>query len=186
MSPKKNGLDDFFLFTSDFSKIIGVAFASGFVLLLTQFSSAMPPWPKAIFQLSAVFQVMILILVYQVYFRVGRARTTRHLRMVFFLFAVSVLVYFPAVSMLEFSSPNGDRFLRGLICTEEATQLFGSSCPYLSADQIAEASFDDFTLWTTAGLFAARILVLSLWFAFLGLLVVFLAIFANFQRNART
>lgn len=186
MSPKKTGMDEFFSFTSDFTKLIGVAFASGFVLLLTQFSSAMPPWPKAIFQLSAVFQVMILILVYQVHFRVSRARTTRHLRTTFLLFAVSVAVYFPTVSMLEFSSPNGDRFLRGLTCTKEATQLFGSACPFLSLDQIAEASFDDFTLWTGAGLFAARILVLSLWFSFLGLLVLFLAIFANFQRKVRT
>lgn len=181
--PRKTRIENFHGLTKEYGNILAVGFGSAAILLISQLISVAPPWPSAIIQISAVYQLLVLIVVAQFFTEKRKSVFDKRIRLfVSGFFAISI-IYFAALSVFVYSGPNGDRFVRGLICTQDALALFSDSCPLLSDREISRAGYDGGELWTTTGLMLGRSLFLALWLLLLTSVAFSVATFVQFQRN---
>ncbi len=183
--PKKNGLDDFYELLKKYGNILAVGLGSAAILLITHLTSASPPWPPAVLQISAIYQLIALIFVHQFFTENSKSVFDRRICSFIIIFVGVSVAYFAANSLLIYSGTNGDRFVKGLICTADALDQFPKSCPILSDSEISTTGYEGEVLWTAVGLMLGRSVVLMLWVFFLTSIVFVVATFVQFQRNRK-
>lgn len=172
-----DGVNDFKSFMTAFVGLIAAGTATTALVLVTALVGIAPLWPAAIIQITAVAQLVILVLAYQ--FSIGSTRKTINRIMVTGsgVLAVSAICYLSLFSLLTYNHG-----VRGLICTMDAATVYGDGCPLLSQRNIDEASSPD-AIWTPVGLLLGRMSLLISWIGTFAALVGLLGTFVAFQRN---
>lgn len=178
-----SGLSDFRRFFTSFLSLAGAGVASTALVLVTALVGLAPPWPVAIVQITAIAQLLVLVFVYQSMVRVGKTKATKYMKRYLIGLLALALSYLALHSLLIYPLPNGDLALRGFVCSQGASQLYGASCPFLEEVQIADAAYEDDRLWTPLGLLVARLALVAAWVGSFVCLVNVLAAFVVFQRR---
>ncbi|MEO1700923.1 MAG: hypothetical protein AAFR71_02640 [Pseudomonadota bacterium] len=180
------GLTDFSDFFRSFLALVAAGVASTALVLVTAVAGLAPPWPPLIIQITAIAQLLVLVIIYQNFHRAGRNRVNMLMKRGVIALISFFLVYLAAHSLLTFSLPNGELGLRGLFCSEAAIGEYASSCPFLEERQIADATFDDDRLWTPLGILGSRLILLIAWVGSFSSLVFIIATFVVYQRRQNT
>ena len=55
----------------------------------------------------------------------------------------------------------------GYQCTQDAAKVYPEKCPFLSADELMGAKYDEFILWTKMSIGLIRVSLIALWLAML-------------------
>jgi hypothetical protein len=177
------GLDDFKIFLKEFRGLAAWAAGGSIVFpFIASFLSIIPPWPSGLNSITAVFQLVSLIYVFQFYS--VRGTEAKRIGLLFALAFVVIMVYILAFSVLTIYIPEVKRSLVvGFQCTSKALIVFPQKCPFLDLDDLSGVSFDEFQLWTKWSISLARCVLIALWFAFFIVISSLIGKFLIFQMN---
>lgn len=179
------GTDDFFVVLQNYRKLsVWAAGGSVAVPFVAQFIGVVPPFPTGLNVISAVLQLVVLMIMFQLYRRKPRALINRRMPLFAALALAALLVYLFAFGILVVEGPGTERYAIGLQCTEAARLVHGESCPFLGAGALAGAAWDEFLLWTRWSVSLVRLLLVGLWFAFFGFLAAAIGVFLVYQGDA--
>ncbi len=164
-------------FTKDYLALIGAGVAATALVLVTALADLSPPWPPGIAQLTAIAQLVVLIVVFLHYRGAENAKITTVVKWGAASSSVFTLIYLMLFSLLIFEMPNGENSLRGLECKDIIYEIYGGSCPFLTREEISEGGYSAEKFWTTRGILVSRILMLVCW---LGMFLSLVWTFASF------
>jgi hypothetical protein len=180
------GMQGFWRLLKDVRHLLVWAVGSATIPIVAGFASLYPPWPPAIVQVTALLQVVTLILVYQ-YLRLSSVKVINRT-----LFAGAVILclvstlYLVALSQFTFTEPISKlRFVKGFVCTKDALALYANLCPWLGDDQLREAEWESARMWTPWSITAVRVALVLLWSTSFVALSSVLGSFIVHQSNAR-
>jgi hypothetical protein len=116
------GLDDFKRLLKEFRNLSLWASAGSVVLpFVASFIAIIPPWPAGLNIITAVFRLMSLIVVYQIYSRASRRVITRNISVLFVAGIFLIIVYIVLFSMLTIYVPPAHRsIVVGFECLDGA------------------------------------------------------------------
>lgn len=146
--------------------------------------SLSPPWPQGIVAVTAIFELISLVFVYQ-FVKFKRKRIVDRILVVGA--AAMVVVgggYLVAVSLYVYQTPHTkERFVKGYVCTADAQMVFKDKCPVLSTDDIATANYEAESLWTARSIAIVRVSLVALWLVAFTALSVVIGSFIVFQTQ---
>jgi hypothetical protein len=181
------GLDDFKLLLREFRNL-AIWAAGGSVALpfIASFISVIPPFPTGLNIMTAVFQLVALVFVYQRYSGEPWGIITRNMGLLFVLIFVSIIGYMILFSMFTIYVPPAKRsIVIGYECTADAAKVYGDKCPFLNLQQLASVAYDEFELWTKLSISVTRALLIALWIFFFICLAALLGKFLVYQMRRR-
>lgn len=179
-----SGLDVFRNFLDQYRRLIVVAVGASAVPLAAALSSLTPAWPSGIAGLTAVAQLLVLALVFQLLASSRRAVVSRIMIRSTIALCLLLPVYFFLLSLFTYAEPaSKERFTKGYECTAGAKILFESTCPFLGRDELKKAEYDEERLWTVQSVSVIKSLILSVWLACFAALSTALGSFAVFQMK---
>jgi hypothetical protein len=188
MSAQWEGLGGFKALLREFRGLSwGVLGAGVAVPFAAELASLSPPWPPAVTGLTAITELVVLVLVYQ-FLRASRRRViNRVLVIAAIILAVSALTYLAVNSELTYETrgPKKERLVKGFECKEAALKIFGDSCPLLGSDEISLAQWNAETLWTSRSITMARLSLVVPWLLSFLSLSMLLGSFLVFQSKQR-
>lgn len=160
-----SGLADFKYLLAEFRGLsvgmVGSAVAVPFAAALVELS---PPWPPGILLVTAILELLALILAFQFFKSAKRAMVNWTLAVsVLLLFGTST-IYLVMLSLYTYQVPSTkDRFVKGYDCTSDAKLVFKERCPNLGLDEIKTAEYDAERLWTLESITFMRTAIVLLW-----------------------
>jgi hypothetical protein len=181
----RSNLDAFRKFLQQYRRLIAAGAASA-VPLAAALVSLSPAWPSGIAQVTAVAQLLVLALVFQLLRSARRHVVNRIMVRATIILCVLVPIYLMLIALFTYSEPiSKTRFTKGFECTERAKQVFSKECPFLGTDEIATAGYEEDTLWTTRSVSAVKSLIVVMWLACFAALSTVLGSFAVFQMGQK-
>ena len=185
--PAMTGLDDFKRLLEEF-KGLSVWAAGGSVVLpfIASFISVIPPWPAGLNVMTSIFQLVAMIVVYQIYSGSKRATISRNIAALAAMLFVIILIYLVLFSILTIYVPEAKRsIIIGYECTANARTVFGDKCPGLGLEDLASHAYDEFELWTRSSIAVSRMVLIALWFAFFFFLAALIGKFLVYQMKRK-
>lgn len=160
-----SGLDDFKQLLKEFRGLsvwaVGGSLVVPFAASLADLS---PPWPPGIVPVTAVVELLALVLVFQFFKTSKRPVINRVLLAGVTLFALASVVYLSAVSYFTYQVPTTkERFVKGYECTADARLVFQSRCPDLGLDELKTAEYEAERLWTRKSITVTRTSLALIW-----------------------
>jgi hypothetical protein len=168
----QTGLDGFKALLKEFRGLsiwaVGGAMAVPFAASLADLS---PPWPSGIVPVTAVIELLTLVLVYQFFKSSKRIVINRIILISLALFAIAGSGYLITVSLYTFQIPKtSERYVKGYECTPDAKLVFRDRCPDLGLDELRTAAYEADRLWTRKSITVMRTSIVSIWsLTFIGL-----------------
>jgi membrane-bound acyltransferase YfiQ involved in biofilm formation len=182
----RSNLDAFREFLEQYRRLIVWAVAASAVPLAAALASMTPAWPSGIAQVTAVAQLLVLALVFQLLRSARRQVVSRIMVRWTIILCLLVPIYLMLIALFTYSEPISKmRFTKGFECTERAKQVFSKECPFLGTDEISTAGYEEDTLWTTRSVSAVKTLIAVLWLACFAALSMVLGSFAVFQMGQK-
>jgi hypothetical protein len=179
-----NGLDDFKQVLAEFGNLsLWAAGASVVFPFIASFLSIIPPWPVGLNVITAVIQLVTLIVAYQTFSR-NNQRITRNIKWLAVLGLFLLLSYMSLFTLFTIYIPPAHRsIVIGYECLSDAQRVFGSKCPFLTIDDLSGAVFDEFLLWTKFSVTVIRVLLVALWFSVFICLALLIGQFLIYQMG---
>lgn len=178
------GIDEFYKVLKDYRKLLVWAAGISALPFAAAFSSLAPPWPPHIAPITAVAQLAVLIVAFQL-LQVSEKRVVDRVVVASFvaLFALS-LSYLAILLAFTFELPGETgRVTRGFYCTHIAQTQFPDKCPLLGRDEMNEANNIPTRLWTSGSITAVHISLIASWTASFMALASLVGCFAVFQQR---
>lgn len=181
------GLDDFKRLLTEFRGLstwtVGTTVAVPFAAALADLS---PPWPKGIVLVTAIVELLVLVLVFQ-FLRTARKSVIDAVLLAGVLVLAGVsTVYLWQVSLFTYEVPTtGERFVKGDECTPDAKDVHKDKCPDLGKDELKDAEYAAERLWTRRSVAAVRLRLVLLWAAAFAALSAALGSFLVYQMKSR-
>jgi hypothetical protein len=166
----------------EYRALIACAVGGSTIPLAAAFGSLTPAWPSAISGVTAVAQLVVLVLVFQSLRFARRKVVTRAMIRATAILCILFPAYLALIALFTYAEPHsGLRFTKGFICTQDATLVFQDKCPLLTYDEIAVANYEEDRIWTPTSLTAMKLIIVITWLVCFGTLSVTLASFVVFQ-----
>ena len=179
-------LDAFRKFLEQYGRLTVSAVAASAVPLAAALASLTPAWPSGIVQVTAVAQLLVLALVFQLLRSARRHVVSRIMVRGTIILCLLVSIYLMLIALFTYSEPISKmRFTKGFECTENAKQVFPKQCPLLGMDEISTARYEEDTLWTTRSVSAVKSLIAVIWLMCFAALSTVLGSFAVFQTGQK-
>jgi hypothetical protein len=140
--------------------------AAGTLVLpfVASFMSVIPPWPRGLDIMTALFQTTTFILVYQKYATDQQQSGTRGAILFATVAFLLMIAYFYFFSVFTIYVPEANRsIVVGLECSHSASMVFGTKCPFLDLEDLAGVAYDEFLLWTKPSIALTRGVLIGLW-----------------------
>jgi hypothetical protein len=182
-----NGIEEFKRLLTEFRGLsvwaVGGGVAVPFVAAMTDLS---PPWPPAIVPVTAVIELLSLVLVFQ-FLRTSKRRLINWILSVSVaLFVTTGLIYLLGLSLYTYEVPTTkERFVKGYECTSEAKAIFGEHCPDLGLDELRTAEYEADRLWTRKSIAFTRSIIVFVWLLVFAELSFALGSFLVYQMRAK-
>jgi xanthosine utilization system XapX-like protein len=183
-----SGLDEFKDLLSEFNKLSLAVVGAGVVV---PFAAALavlsPPWPPGIVILTAIGDLVGLVLVFQYLRHSSRRTVNRAIAWSATALLITVVAYLAALSEFTTTTPtdNPTRIVFGYECTEQAQRFYGDRCVAPRLAQLAEARFESDAFWTRRSITVVRIGLTVGWLATFFSLTVLLGTFLVYQSRQR-
>jgi hypothetical protein len=180
------GLSEFKRLLKEFRNLsIWTAGASLLIPFVAQFLSIIPPWPKGLSAITAILELVTLILAYQG-FKNDPPKVTRSVRLLAAASFVILLVYITSFTLFTIYVPIAGRsIVIGYTCLSEAAKVFGDRCPFLNLDDLSGVAYDEFLLWTKWSVSIVRTSLVALWLLLFFCLSLLIGQFLVFQMKRR-
>jgi ABC-type xylose transport system permease subunit len=160
-----SGLDDFKLLLKEYRGLSVWAVGGSLVVpFAAKLADLSPPWPPGIVPVTAVVQLLALVLVFQ-FFKTAKRRIINWVLLLSIaIFAVTSVIYLSAVSYCTYEVPTTKaRYVKGYECTHEAQLVFKSQCPDLGLDELGTAEYEAERLWTRKSIAVIRTALVMIW-----------------------
>ncbi len=161
--------------------------------LAVPFASALlslsPPWPKAITPITSVIELLVMIFSFHFLSSAPRKTINRVMKIGAALLVTCGIVYLIGYSQYVYETPiTHVRFVKGLVCTDDAQKVFGAKCPNLDMDDLNTAEYEAERLWTMPSITAVRLGLVVTWLSTFVSLSMVIAVFLLFEmrRKSRT
>jgi ABC-type xylose transport system permease subunit len=182
-----SGLDDFKLLLKEFRGLsvwaVGGSLVVPFAAALADLS---PPWPAGIVPITAVAELLALVLVFQFFKNSKRRVTNRLLLLSVAIFAITMTVYLIAFSYFTYRVPTTkERFVKGYKCTINAEKVFKDRCPDLGLDELRTAGYEAERLWTSGSIALVRTGLALVWSLLFVALSFALGAFLQYQMRRK-
>lgn len=162
-----NGLDDFKGLLKEFRGLsvwaVGGCLAVPFAAGLAELS---PPWPKGIVPVTAVVELLALVLVFQFFQKSRRQVINRILLVSVILFALTSVIYLMAFSYFTYrvkTTTTNELFVKGYQCTNDALLIFKDRCPDLGLDELRTGGYEAERFWTRRSIAIVRTGLALVW-----------------------
>ncbi len=179
-------LQDFKRFLIEFRGLSKWAVGGLAVPYVGSLLSISPPWPRAITTVTSLIELLTLIFAFQFLRSSARKKVSKVMLVAGALLLGLGIIYLIAYSQLVYETPvTHARFVKGLVCTADAKQLFPAKCPNLGMDELNTAEYDAERLWTLSSITYVRIGLIATWVCCFISLSVTIAAFILFQMKPR-
>lgn len=159
--------DDFLVMMSRFKRLSFLAIGAGVAVpFVAGLASISPPWPPGVELMTAVVELLALILVFHILYRKKRRRATLVLGSSAALLIITAAAYLVLSSLLTFTTPEpgNTRQVKGLVCQSHIEETFPSQCPLdITAETLAGAGWDPDQIWTPTSIAAGRAVLTLVW-----------------------
>ena len=181
-----DGVEDLRNYFYTVMKLIAAGTASTALVLVAAFLKIAPPWPDGAVQITAVAQLVVLIVVYQFSARMSRRSVDRNILTALVVLILGALAYLALFSLIVYEIPTDhSRGVKGFFCSPEGLMVYKDACPFLSDTMFAQATFNADQVWTPMGLLLSRLSLFTTWIAMFASLVVLFGSFVAFQRRRK-
>ena len=166
-SAPRTSFDDFFGMLGKFKKLslwaIGVGVAIPFV---ANFAAISPPWPDGVELMTAVVEILALVLVFHFLYRASRRRATLVLTTsaVMLIFFAVIYIFMSSLFTYEAGQSN-EREIRGFICLPHIEDAYPDQCPFVPKSTLEGVGYDPEKIWTPLSIFLSRAIVTITWMA---------------------
>jgi len=182
----RTGIDEFRSILSNYGRIFAWALASSIAPVLAGLTNLAPPWPPSVIQVTAIAELLALIISFQFLKAASMKRINRIIISGIAILTVMLVLYLFAISQFVYEEPLSKlRFVKGFVCTPEAIQVFPGHCPSYSDDELRQAEWEAARLWTLSSITLVRLGLVCLWFAFFASLAVTVGSFLVYQGGRR-
>lgn len=186
MPPKKknSGLGGFFASVRDLDRVWALLAAASVPPVVVSLADIAPPWPASIPVLTAIVNLLGIILSHQLYREARPTLVSWSLVATCLMLFVLSAVHLSLVSQMTVAAPvAGEVIVKGFACTAKARISYGARCPWLGESELAAMGWTPTLLWTSWSITLTRVLLAVTWLASFFCLSLFLSIFVVHQRR---
>jgi hypothetical protein len=181
----KTAYDDFLDILKKFRKLSVTALGVGAAVpFFAYVANIAPPWPSGVMLLTALTELVCLILAFQ--FLRTKERGPVNLAMGIMaplLFLVS-LGYLVLIAVFTYVTPQTkERFVKGFVCKTDIERLYPGECPFVSREILSGAQWNADQIWTEWSIALMQVAIASLWIAAFVLLSGLIGAFLVFQTK---
>lgn len=143
-----------------------------------------PSWPPGVMLLTALTELVCLILVFQFLRTKGRRAVNRWMASLATLLFLASLVYLVLFSIFTYVTPHTNgRFTKGFVCKPQTEQLYPGQCPLVDEQVLADAQYSAESIWTGWSVQLMQVFIASVWLAAFVLLSSLIGTFLVFQTK---
>jgi hypothetical protein len=159
--------DDFLDILKKFRTLSLVALGTGAAVPFFAFVAKIaPPWPPGIMLLTALTELVCLIVVFQFLRTRGRSTVNRAIAILAPMLFLASFAYLTLISFFTYVTPHTDeRFAKGFVCKQQIQQLHPDLCPLVNRDVLADAQWNADEIWTEWSIDLMQLFIASLWIA---------------------
>ncbi|MBI4921749.1 MAG: hypothetical protein HY834_08365 [Devosia nanyangense] len=171
------GMGPFRNFLGRFLFLVGAGTAATALVLVSWLLKISPPWPTGILEVTAIAQLVALVLVYQTSTKLPASRATRKMIVSVVILCVAFALYMALFSLLVFKAGSDLWEVKGLQCLPTVPAEYVGQCPFLSDKALADADYNAEMLWSAWSIMISRVCLLVVWLTSFGALVTVLGTF---------
>lgn len=147
---ERTALEAFFFTLSQFKRISGWAIAGGVAVpFVASLASITPPWPSGIELMTAVVEVIAIMVAFQFLYRGSRARASSFILVSVVLLFISAAVYLFLMANFTYTAkPVPERVVSGFQCLDSIA-AYDPQCPFVSEKTKEDFGYRPELLWTT-------------------------------------
>jgi len=182
-----SGLEDFKLLLKEFRGLSVWAVGGSLVVpFAAAWADLSPPWPPGIVPVTAVVELLALVVVFQFFKSSKRRVINRVLLLSVSVFAITSVIYLIAFSYFTYKVPTTkERFVKGYKCTVNAEKVFKDRCPDLGLDELRTAGYEAERLWTPGSIALIRTGLALVWALLFVALSFALGAFLQYQMRTK-
>ena len=182
----ETGIDQFLSLTGYYKRIVAGALAGSLAPVLAGVANLAPPWPPAVVPMTALFELTILIMAFQFLHRATRLKLNKVMIFGALLTFCFLVLYLGLLSEFVYQEPLSKlRFVKGLICTEEAKIVFPANCPFFTDDELAKNEWEAQRFWSLSSITVVRIGLAINWFLVFSGLAALIGSFIVYQMKMK-
>ncbi len=146
-----------------------------------------PPWPPGVMLLTALTELVCLIVVFQFLRTKGRKLVNRVVAIFALLLCLSSLGYFIFLAIFTYVTPHtNERFVKGFVCRPEIKRFYSDQCPLVSRDLLSGLQYTAENVWMDWSVAVMQVVIASLWLACFIFLSSLIGAFLVFQTKTRS
>ena len=182
-----SGYTEFLLLIRRFRSLSVLTVSGGAVVpFFAYLANISPPWPPGIMIITAIVELLALIIAFQFFQHKGRKIVEKSMIVILICLCVSSIIYLIGFSLLTYQGPTAStRSVKGFICQPQIKLAFGDECPELSVTRISDAQYRAEILWVEWSITIARLFLTITWLSCCSLLTSFIGIFTVFQGKQK-
>lgn len=180
-----SGFDKFDKVLTSFGKLSVWAVGAGSAPFVGALASlAPPPWTKQITGITAVLDLVVLVLVFQLFVSASRKLVNRSMVLSALILAFAVFAYLFAFTRYTFLVPaSATREVKGFVCTDNARLVYGEHCQDNADEILPSMEYKAELLWQKWSIDRMTLILAALWLLSFGALSAVLGLFIVFQQG---
>jgi heme/copper-type cytochrome/quinol oxidase subunit 4 len=182
------GLAEFRKFLKEYGALLAAGAPIAATPLIAGFAAMSPPWPSNISFVTAVVQLVVLILIFQM---LGTSSRRVINRVILASFACLMLVSLGYIYLLRNFTYDAqvdvkgtiERRVKGFVCKDVVQREYPDACPFLGASELNEVQNRPDMLWTESSRNNVHVALVTTWaLSFIALTTV-VGSFLVYQRR---
>jgi hypothetical protein len=143
-----------------------------------------PPWPPGIMLLTALTELVCLIVVFQFLRSKGRKTVNRAVATLALLLCPTSLAYLTFIAIFTYVTPHtNERFAKGFVCKPEIQRFYPDQCPLVGRDVLSGLQYTAENVWTDWSVELMQVAIAVLWLVCFILLSGLIGSFLVFQTK---
>jgi hypothetical protein len=145
----QTGYDEFLGILKRFRTLSVTSLAGGAAVPFVAYVAAVaPPWPPGIMLLTALTELLSLVIAFQFLHRKTRRIANRAIACGGIVTFATSFLYLILFSVFTFVTPKtGERWVKGFVCNPVISKAYADECPLLGLGRLQEAQYNSETLW---------------------------------------
>ncbi|MBY5721044.1 hypothetical protein HFO33_31500 [Rhizobium leguminosarum] len=182
----QSGYDDFLSTLANYKSLSASAIgAGGIVPFFAYVGDLAPPWPPGIMLLTALTQLVALVVAFQLIKPLKRYVVNIAIVTLSAILCIFSLAYLVLFASLTYTTPaTKERWVKGFVCLDQVQKIH-PECPYLSRDTISDGQNDADKLWTVSSIVIAQVFIAVTWLGSFVSLAGLIGTFLVFQMKIR-
>lgn len=146
----KTAYDDFLEILDKFKRLSFFALGAGVVVpFFAYVANISPVWPPGVMLLTALVELVCLIVVFQLLRTRGRYTVNRFIVFTAALLCLASLGYLMVFSVFTYVTPHtNERYTKGFVCLPEIKKYFYDKCPLVGRDILSGLQYSADKVWT--------------------------------------